>query len=133
MADYTRFLTTMSAELQSAIDDYLAAWLPKHRMVGTFPEVGHVRAFEDEPLVWAPPRWRPSESPLAPELDDIDLIELHDRVRAGEYALTHLAMDLRRSPRHVLWALAAHPVPSGQQQTKIDWDSRIKRADPIQS
>ncbi|WP_022904504.1 TniQ family protein [Curtobacterium sp. B8] len=130
-ANYTRFLTTMSAELQSAIDDYLAAWLPKHRMVGAFPGVGHVRAFEDEPVVWAPPRWRPSGSPLAPELDDIDLIELHDRVRAGEYALTHLAIDLRRSPRHVRWALAAHPVPSGQQQTRIDWGSRIDYPDSI--
>jgi hypothetical protein len=130
-ANYTRFLTTMSAELQAAIDDYLTAWLPKHRMVGTFPGVGHVRAFEDEPVVWTPPRWRPPESALAPELDDIDLPQLHDRVRAGEYALTHLAIDLQRSPRHVRWALAAHPVPSGQQRTRIDWDSRIDYADPF--
>jgi len=130
-AEYTRFITTMSAELRDAIDDYLTAWLPKHRMVGTFPEVGHVRAFEDEPLVWAPPRWRPSGSPLVPELDDIDFIQLHDRVRAGEYALTHLAIDLQRSPRHVRWALAEHPVPSGQPRTTINWKSRIDYADPF--
>lgn len=124
-AEYTHFITTMSVELRDAIDDYLTAWLPKHRMVGTFPEVGYVRAFDDEPIVWAPPRWRPSGSPLAPELDDIDLTQLHDRVRAGESALTHLAIDLHRSPRHVRWALAAYPVPGSYARSPIDWDSRI--------
>jgi hypothetical protein len=129
--EYTRFITTMCAELRDAIDDYLTAWLPRHRQVGTFPEVGHVRAFEDEPVVWARPRWRPEGSPRSPEPDDIDRAQLDDRVRAGGRALRHLALDLHRSRRHVRWALAAHCVPSRQQRTRIDWDSRIDYPDPL--
>lgn len=125
-ADYTEFLTTMSAELAAAIDDYLAVWL---KMRGDSQEprgLSGTPSDEDAPVVWEPPRWLHPGAELERELDDIDIDLLHERVHAGQYSMTHLAVDARRSPRHVRWALAAHPVPSGKATSKVDWANRIE-------
>jgi hypothetical protein len=124
-ADYTEFLTTMSAELVFAIDRCLEAWL---KLRGDSTERSGLPALHSDeaaPVTWEPPRWIDPDANLERELSDIDIDLLHDRVRAGQYTITHLAQDTHRAPRHVRWALSASPVPTGNFIEKQKWEVLI--------
>ena len=126
-ADYTQFLTTMSAELARAIDQYLAAWLTKRGDSEDRRGLPSLHHKTPAPVIWNPPRWSDSSAGLGPELEDIDLDTLHAHVRAGQYSMTQMARAVDRTPRHVRWALAANPVRSGNATTQIDWLEHIPR------
>lgn len=117
VAAYTQFVLTMSAELKVAFDQYLAGWLLRfERQVPGY-------SILDAPVPtveWTPPRVRRAAC-LAPELDDIDLPKLHDLLAEGITALGQLARSVHRTMRHVRWAIAAHPLPSGKLVAPIDW------------
>ena len=123
-ADYSHFLTTMTAECQIAIDAYLDGWLarfeiPPERRDG-------VEQPPRPPVTWTPRRFKHAGADLGPELDDINLPRLHELVGNGETSLSILSHDLGRSQRHVRWALMVHPVPSNRLITPIDWVSRLQ-------
>ncbi|GAA4265987.1 hypothetical protein GCM10022256_15990 [Frondihabitans peucedani] len=104
---YNEFVLKMSAQLQHAIDDYLIAFL--------------VAADRPEPVTWAPPRWRPDDSPLAPELDDVNLAVLHRMVTRGDVTLKRLSEAASRTENHVEWALATWPRDTGADIECFDW------------
>lgn len=118
ITDYTQFILTMSAELKEAIDQYLFVWLcrfePRDDVNSPLPVVA-----------WEPDRFVHVGASLAPELDDIDLSLLHKHIGNGETRLGRLSEIVDRTPRHVRWAIAAHPVPSGTPMTPIDWAAEI--------
>lgn len=117
VAAYTQFIVTMSAELKVAIDQYLVGWLHRfERLRPGYP--GHDALVPT--VEWTPPRIRGTTC-LAPELNDIDLPKLHDLLASGIVTLGQLSRGVQRTPRHVRWAIAAHPLPSGNLITPIDW------------
>ncbi len=123
--EYTEFVVTMSAELKIAIDQYLTAWLGRFERFST---LGYPRPETAEIVVaHEPPRFTSPGAHLAPELDDIDLPALHDLVSHGTIRLGALASAVNRTPRHVRWALAAHPTPSGRLVSEIDWEREMSQ------
>lgn len=118
VAAFTQFILTMSAELKVAIDEYLVGWLNRFERLAS----GYSHHNTAAPIVaWHPPRIQRYESCLSPELDDIDLPRLHELLANGLTTLGRLAHSVHRTPRHVRWAIAAHPLPSGSLITPIDW------------
>jgi len=114
-ADYTEFLLQMTAELKASIDEYLSAWL-------TLIAPPHPSMPPNSPLVtWDPPRFAHPDANLGHELGDIDLELLHDRLRMNAPSLKALAAELSRPVRHVRWAVAAFPPPTGNRCAPIDW------------
>ncbi|PYY61606.1 hypothetical protein DEJ30_16015 [Curtobacterium sp. MCPF17_003] len=114
-ANYTEFLLQMTAELKAAIDTYLSAWL-------TVTAPPHPSMPANSPLVtWSPPRFAHPGASLGHELRDIDLEMLHDRLRMNAPSLKALAVELGRPVRHVRWAVAAFPPPTGNRCAPIDW------------
>lgn len=128
VAEYTAFLMTMTAELKVAIDEYLAAWLrwTDDRAAPSLPTSANGRVV----VAHEPPRFTHPGAKLAPELDDIDLPTLHELIGNGTTALGQLAAAVNRTPRHVRWAITAHPAPSGQLVCPIDWDSELRSLPP---
>ncbi|WP_243844441.1 hypothetical protein [Salinibacterium sp. ZJ454] len=122
VAAYTQFIVTMSAELKVAIDEYLVGWL--YRFERLAPGDSN-RDLAAPKVVWEPPRSQRTEAYLAPELDDIDLNKLHEHIANGLTALGRIADSVGRTPRHVKWAIAAHPLPSGNLITPIDWPREL--------
>lgn len=123
--EYTEFVVTMSAELKVAIDQYLIAWLGRFERFST---LGYSRPTTAGIVVaHEPPRFTHPGAHLAPELDDIDLPALHDLVSKGTIRLGALASAVNRTTRHVRWALAAHPTPSGRLVSEIDWEREMSR------
>lgn len=123
--EYTEFVVTMSAELKIAIDQYLIAWLGRFEHLSI---LGYPRPETTEIVVaHEPPRFAHPGAHLAPELDDIDLPALHDLVSHGTIRLGALAAAVNRTPRHVRWALAAHPTPSGRLVSEIDWEREMSQ------
>lgn len=123
--EYTDFIVTMTAEMKIAIDDYLTAWLQKyeHHSTRGMPRPAGARiVVADEPT-----RFRFAGAQLAPELDDIDLPIIHELLADGEVRLGVLAEAVDRTPRHVRWAIAAHPLPSGRLVSKIDWAAEFAK------
>lgn len=123
-AEYTNFTLTMSAELKIAIDAYLIGWLALFKSNVTdlpFSARGQIVVAHE------PPRFTHPGAKLAPELDDIDLPLLHELVGNGEHRLGVLADAVDRTQRHVRWAIAAHPVPSGRLIRPIDWIDEMGR------
>lgn len=121
-AEYSHFLTTMTAETQTAIDQYLCGWL--HRFEPrpdplVLAEPLHV------PIVWAPARFVHRGAALGPELDDIDMGRLHEMVGNGETSISRLSETVARSQRHVRWALSENPVPTGGLVATFDWTGRL--------
>lgn len=116
-ADYTAFVLTMSAELKSSIDAYLAAWLARFEGTGTTGP---------RPVTWTPPRFLHADADIGPELNDIDIDTLHTLRADGETSARHMAAVVGRSARHVRWAVAEHPLPTGAQTEDIDWASRLR-------
>ncbi|MFT4213360.1 MAG: TniQ family protein [Microbacterium sp.] len=121
--EYTEFVVTMSAELKIAIDQYLIAWIGRFEHLSTsgYPRLAGARIV----VAHEPPRFRHPGARLAPELDDIDLPALHELIDRGTVRLGVLAEAVGRTPRHVRWALAAHPVPSGRLVSEIDWEREL--------
>ncbi|MEB0265066.1 TniQ family protein [Cryobacterium sp. 10I5] len=115
IADHTKFIITMSAEMKIAIDQYLVGWLCR------FEHLVDTDAPQPLTVAWEPARFVHPGADLAPELDDINLAVLHEHIGNGETALGRLAKIVDRTPRHVRWAIAAHPLPSGTLITPIDW------------
>lgn len=128
VAEFTTFLLTMSAELKVAIDEYLVGWLARFEKVSLFgmEDFGLPRTANGEIVVaYEPPRFKHRGAQLAPELDDIDLPKLHELIGNGMVGLGHLAEAVDRTPRHVRWAISAHPVPSGRLISSVDWKSEL--------
>ena len=126
VAEYSKFLTTMTAGLLQAIDAYLKEWLARRGDWVTLRGVRSTPSAMGAPVTWQPPRWHYPEAGLAPELDDINIDVLHDMVGAGRLSLTALARNVHRTPRHVRWALMAWPLPSSQPHETIRWETRIR-------
>lgn len=128
VAEYTTFLLTMSAELKVAIDEYLVAWLTRFEDVSFLGMEGFglPRTAKGQIIVaYEPPRFKHPGAQLAPELDDIDLPTLHELIGNGVVGLGHLSDAVDRAPRHVRWAIAAHPVPSGRLISAVDWTTEL--------
>jgi len=111
VTDYSAFLTSMTSELQTGVDLYLRAYLDAHGFLG--------------PIRWAPPRWPAKETALSPELSDIDLAVLHERLLDGETSIQRLSSTLDRSPRHVRWAIDEFPPTRGDTVTAPDWSEAV--------
>ena len=125
VAEYTEFILTMSAELKAAIDEYLISWL---RRFEDHSEYGLPRSAKGRTVVThEPPRFKHAGAQLAPELDDIDLPVLHELIGNGVVGLGRLAEAVDRAPRHVRWAIAAHPVPSGRIIRPISWAAELAK------
>lgn len=128
VADYTEFMLTMTAELKVAIDGYLVGWLQRFESQ-VAPGRDHWAPPESAKgqivVAYEPPRFRHAGARLAPELDDIDLPTLHDLIGNGVVGLGVLSEAVDRAPRHVRWAIAAHPVPSGRLISYIDWTNAL--------
>jgi hypothetical protein len=116
VTDYSSFLTSMTSEFQAGIDLYLRAYLDAHGFAG--------------PIRWAPPRWPTKETALSPELSDIDLAALHERLLDGETSLQRLSTDLNRSPRHIRWAIDEHPPHRGHAITEPNWSAAFAETSP---
>lgn len=114
-ASYTEFLMQMTAELKEAIDTYLSAWL-------TLTPPPNPSIPPSSPVVtWSPRRFAHPDANLGHELGDIDLELLHDRLRMNAPSPKDLAAELSRPVRHVRWAVAAFPPPTGNRCAPIDW------------
>ena len=111
VTDYTAFLTAMTSELQAGIDAYLRAFLDAHGFTG--------------PIRWAPSRWATEGTSLSPELSDIDLPALHERLLDGETSLLRLSSDLNRTPRHIRWAIDEFPPSRGHIVSTPDWSGAV--------
>lgn len=121
-ADYTEFIVTMTAELKTAIDMYLIGWLDRFEYLSA---LGERPPAAPKVVAHEPPRFVHPNAHLAPELDDIDVPGLHELVGNGVIRLGALGVALDRTPRHVRWAIAAHPVPTGRPVNPIDWRAEM--------
>jgi len=114
-ASYTEFLLHMTAELVDAIDTYLSAWLtsiapPNPSKPPSTPQV-----------TWSPARFVHGGANLGHERHDIDLELLHERLRMKAPSLKALALEVGRPERHVRWAIAEFPPPTGTCREPIEW------------
>lgn len=115
----------MTAELKTALDSYLTAWITRFEPPTAPRSAENVRATVT--VSWSPERFVHTNAALGPELDDIDIVRIHDMLDSGTHALWTLADAVERTPRHVRWAISAHPLPSGALITPIDWLPELLR------